>query len=89
MLSSVVAMMASAFLATDSAAPAVAAPAAAPVPAVNKRDKEKIVCRSAAPTGTRLGARVCHTQSEWDDITAEHQKIIREQQLMHETNPQG
>lgn len=88
MLSSVVAMMASAFLASDSAAPAVAAPAAAPAAAVNKHDKNKMVCHNAAPTGTRLGARVCRTQEEWDDIQAEHQKAIREQQA-RQTNPQG
>lgn len=88
MLSSVVAMMASAFLASDSAAPAVAAPAAAPAAAVSKHDRNKTVCRNAAPTGTRLGARVCHTQAEWDDISAEHQKAIRDQ-TAHQTNIQG
>jgi hypothetical protein len=82
-------MMASAFLATDSAAPAVAAPAAAPAAAVNKHDKKnRMVCRNEAPTGSRLGNRVCHTQEEWDDISAEHQKLIREQQS-RQTNPQG
>jgi hypothetical protein len=88
MLSSVIAMVASAFLASESTAPAVAAPSAAPAAAVNKHDKNKTVCRNAAPTGTRLGARVCHTQAEWDDISAEHQKMLRDQ-LDHQTNPQG
>jgi len=89
MLSSVVAMMASAFLAAETGAPAVVAPPAAPAAAVSKHDKNKMVCRNAAPTGTRLGARVCRTQEEWDDIQAEHQKAIREQQMEHQTNRQG
>jgi hypothetical protein len=88
MFTSVIALMASAFLATDSAAPAMAAPAAAPAAAVSKHDKNKMVCRNAAPTGTRLGNRTCHTQGEWDDISAEHQKLIREQQMEHQTNRQ-
>jgi hypothetical protein len=81
-------MMASAFLASDSAAPAVAAPAAAPAAAVSKHEKNRMVCRNSAPTGTRLGAKVCHTQAEWDDITAEHQKAIRDQST-HQNNIQG
>lgn len=89
MITSVIALMASAFLATDSAAPAMAAPAAAPVAAITRHDKNKMICRNAAPTGTRLGNRTCHTQDEWDDITAEHQKAVREQQESHQNNIQG
>ncbi len=89
MFTSVIALMASAFLATESAAPAMASPAAAPDAAVSKHDKNKMVCRNAAPTGTRLGNRTCHTQGEWDDISAEHQKLIREQQMEHQVNQQG
>ena len=83
MITNIIAMMAGAMLAADGQTPTVAAPVAPPA-AEAKHDPNKTVCRNAAPTGTRLGNRVCHTQQQWDDITAEHQKAIREQQMEHQ-----
>ncbi len=56
----------------------------APVSAVPSSDSNsnQIVCRMGTPpTGSRLGAtRECHTQREWDQRTAEAQKILQQTQ---------
>lgn len=36
--------------------------------------KEKRICRTAEPTGSRLVLRTCHTQSEWDVIDKQQQE---------------
>ncbi|MCT8003691.1 hypothetical protein NZL82_17605 [Sphingomonas sanguinis] len=41
------------------------------------KPKEKRICRSEAPTGSRLGGRkVCHTREEWDMIAADARKDV-------------
>jgi hypothetical protein len=48
--------------------PTVAAPPAAadsPAPA-KAADRDRMVCRSMAVTGTRIASRVCKPASEWD-----------------------
>jgi cytochrome c5 len=47
------------------AQPAQAEPAASPVETAKV---DRTVCKSVAPTGTRIAKKVCRTQSEWEEM---------------------
>lgn len=46
-------------------------------------DPDQIVCRDGdAVTGTRIrGARICHTQREWDDIRRQARDIVAHSEM--------
>ena len=82
MLASVIALMAAALAAgsdgqsqTNQAesTPAVSTPAPRPAD-----DPDKVVCRSEEVTGSRFKRRVCHTRSEWDQMTAKADDAMRQ-----------
>ena len=53
------------------AAPAAPAAAAAPVaeaPAEETAKVDRTVCKSVAPTGSRIARKTCRTQSQWDEM---------------------
>jgi hypothetical protein len=55
-------------------------PAGTSQPAKAKPDSSRKVCQNLVPTGTRMSARVCKTQAEWDasrDKTADN--LLRHQ----------
>ena len=57
---------------------AVAAPAGASAPAVQKAtaSPDKVVCRSETEVGSRIPQRVCRTQAEWDEIYRQTQEDL-------------
>ena len=62
---------------------AAAAVAAVPAPTgqANGNDPSQMVCRKMTYTGSRLGAtKVCKTRQEWNEIQAEHDRLLRQQQ---------
>jgi cytochrome c556 len=48
----------------------------------DKNDRSRRVCREIVPSGSRLGARICRTQAEWDRDEAKAQDAV----LRHQTN---
>ena len=53
------------------AAPAAPAAAAAPVaeaPVEETAKVDRTVCKSVAPTGSRIARKTCRTQSQWDEM---------------------
>lgn len=55
------------------AAPSAPAPAAQPAPAAETPAPEtakvdRTVCKSVAPTGSRIARKTCRTQSQWDEM---------------------
>jgi hypothetical protein len=62
---------------------AAAAVAAVPAPTDSKAQSgaNQVVCRNMTYTGSRLGAtKVCRTKQEWNEIQAEHDRLLRQQQ---------
>jgi hypothetical protein len=58
-----------------------AAVATTPAPAAPVENGNTMVCRKETYTGSRLGAtRVCKTKAEWNEIQAEHDRLLRQQQ---------
>ena len=91
MIGSIIAIMAAAMLsASDAPAAAGAGPAAssappasAAPPAVKPKPKkdplDKVVCHDDGETGSHLGGiSVCHTQRQWNEITAASQKLLQD-----------
>lgn len=59
----------------DSPAAAAAAPAAASSstgkaadPAPETASRDRMICKSVAPTGSRIARKSCKTQGEWEEI---------------------
>ena len=46
-----------------------------------KKDPSKRVCKSVIPTGTRLSARECRTQAEWDEHARQTRDELDRQKL--------
>jgi hypothetical protein len=62
---------------------AAATVAAVPAPATTapQSDANQMVCRKMTYTGSRLGAtKICKTRQEWNEIQAEHDRLLRQQQ---------
>ena len=62
------------------------APAAAPVASADQSSSpelDRVVCRSnPAPTGSRLGGtRECHSVREWNERTAQDQRMLQKIQV--------
>ncbi len=58
--------------AVDSGANAAQAPAAAPAASgKSAKTAEKRICKLVERTGSRLNARLCHTEAEWKKIESE------------------
>lgn len=59
---------------TQSSTAAAPAPQAAPAAAVTETPAEetakvdRTVCKSVAPTGSRIARKTCRTQSQWDEM---------------------
>lgn len=47
---------------------------------VRNPDRDDVVCRYEAPTGTRMRERICRTQEEWDAIQEAGRERIRHRQ---------
>lgn len=56
------------------AATAVAVTELATAPAATARKKDQRICKSVAPTGTRLAKRTCLTAAQWEEA----QRIAKE-----------
>lgn len=53
----------------------------APADAAQADSPDRMVCRKMTYTGSRLGAtKVCKTRQEWNEIQAEHDRLLRQQQ---------
>ena len=50
------------------AAPAAPAAAVAETPAEETAKVDRTVCKSVAPTGSRIARKTCRTQSQWDEM---------------------
>lgn len=50
---------------------ATAAPAPAPAPAEGTAKADRMVCKSIAPTGSRIARKTCRTQSQWEEMARE------------------
>ena len=50
---------------------AAAAPAPAPAPAEGTAKADRMVCKSIAPTGSRIARKTCRTQSQWEEMARE------------------
>ena len=49
-------------------APAAPAAAVAETPAEETAKVDRTVCKSVAPTGSRIARKTCRTQSQWDEM---------------------
>jgi hypothetical protein len=81
MIAAAVAIGASALLTGTAIAGEAAAGASVAGAKASKTDTSKRVCRSIMPTGSRLGARQCRTQAEWDERARLIQHELQRQQL--------
>jgi len=62
-------------------AAAAVASVPAPADAAHADSPDQMVCRKMTYTGSRLGAtKVCKTRQEWNEIQAEHDRLLRQQQ---------
>jgi hypothetical protein len=48
---------------------ATAAAQAEPAPAVRQDSNERVICKKAAPAGTRFRTETCYTMAEWDKLS--------------------
>ncbi|MEW5688324.1 MAG: hypothetical protein AB1942_25685 [Pseudomonadota bacterium] len=66
------------------AAEPAAAPAAAATPTksakVEKPNKDGMICRKEAVIGSRMKARTCMTQDQWDARAAEDRDLVEQAQ---------
>jgi hypothetical protein len=58
-------------------------PATTPAVPIAGDPKDRMICKNEPPpTGSRVGGRrICATQREWDQMAANAQKLLRDQQL--------
>lgn len=68
-------------LTTASNAPAVASKA------MGTSDRDNVRCKRSKVTGSRLGAKECHTEEEWVAIEKQREKVGKE--IVKDINRQG
>jgi hypothetical protein len=58
-------------------------PASTAQPKKAKTDTSRRICRNMVPTGSRMSARICRTQAEWDkSMDKSQESMLRYQSTM-------